>query len=329
MLAMNRRRFVGAFGTAAFGLPLAVRAQIRRPPVIGFLGSTTEGAYVKRLAGFHRGLKELGFEAGQNVTIDYRWGEGHYDRLAGLAAELTRNHVAVLVAGDGPASQPAKISTTTIPIVFNTGSDPVASGLVSSLNRPGGNVTGVSVLGIELGPKVIQIVHELVPTAKVIGLLLNPTNPNTEKLTHELEAAARTFGLRLHVLRAISNSEIDTAFLSLSQLRADALVVSSDTSFTARSAQLAAGMLRSGIPTIYQYREFPDAGGLISYGTDLIDSYRLVGIYAGRILKGDKPADLPVQLSTKVELVINLKAAKALGVSIPLGLIGRADEVIE
>jgi len=271
----------------------------------------------------------MGYVEGQNVAIEFRWGNSQYDHLPELAADLVRRRVAVLVAGDGPSSPVAKAATAAIPVIFNTASNPVATGLVASLNRPGANVTGVTILGLEIGPKLLQIVHELVPKAASVALIVNQNNRNAETLSQDIQSAARSFGLKVHVLHASTESEIEKAFTALSELHASALVIGSDTFFTTQSAQLATLMVRNAVPAIYQYREFPAAGGLMSYGASLTDSYRLVGVYAGRILKGDKPADLPVQQSSKVELIINLKAAKTLGLTIPLTLLGRADEVIE
>ena len=263
------------------------------------------------------------------MAIEYRWAEGQYDRLPALAADLVRRQVTAIAATSTPAALTAKAATTTIPIVFTTASDPMRLGLVASLSRPGGNVTGATQLNVEVGPKRLELVRELLPAATIIALLVNPTNPVAETLARDLQAAARTIGLQLHILNASTERDIDDAFANLAKLRAGALVVGSDVFFNTRSEQLGALTVRHGVPTIYQYREFAAAGGLMSYGGSITDSYRRAGGYTGRILKGEKPADLPVQQSTKVELIINLKTAKTLGLTVPLSLLGRADEVIE
>jgi putative ABC transport system substrate-binding protein len=307
-----------------------VRAQQPAVPVIGYLSSASSQGHASYLAGFHEGLREGGFIEGQNVTIEYRWANGQYQRLPELAADLVRRHVALIAAGSTPAALAAKAATTTIPIVFEMASDPVRLGLVASLSRPGGNVTGVTNTNVEIAPKRLQLLHELVPTASVIALLVNPTNPIVaETNTKGLQAAARNFGLELHVLNASTERDFDEVFAKLIQLRAGGLVITPDPFFRTRSEQLAALALHHAVPTIFHGREFAVAEGLLSYGADPTDAYRLTGIYTGRVLKGDKPADLPVQQATKVELYINLKTAKALGVNVPNTLIGRADEVIE
>jgi putative ABC transport system substrate-binding protein len=299
-------------------------------PVIGFLNSGSAREYSEQSAAFQQGLQEAGYRAGQNVAIEYRWAEGQYDRLPALATELVRRQVSVLAATGGiPTAQAAKAATATIPIVFSTAVDPVEAGLVTSLSRPGGNLTGVTNLSVEVGPKRLELIHELVPTASIIALLTNPTNPNAEIVSRDAQEAARTLGLQLRVLNASADRDFETAFATLLQVRAGALLIGADPFFQSRSAQLAGLALRHAVPTIYQYREFAAAGGLMSYGGSLTDSYRQVGVYAGRILKGEKPADLPVQRYTKVELIINLKTAKALGLTVPLPLLTRADEVIE
>jgi putative ABC transport system substrate-binding protein len=327
---MRRREFlIRAAGMAAAPLFAApARAQPAAQPVIGFLHSETAGGYAKILAEFHAGLKEAGYVDGQNVAFAYRWAENHYERLPALAADLVRRQV-TLIAANGPAAIAAKAATSNIPIVFFGGYDPVEAGLVSSLNRPGGNATGVSIMNVELAPKRLELARELVPSATTMALMLNPTNPNAKQLSDDLQAAAGTLGLQLHVLRAHNEQEIDAAFAALAGLRASALVIGTDPLFNTRSEQFGALTLRHRLPAIYQYRDFAAAGGLMSYGGSITDLYRRVGIYAGRILKGEKPADLPVQQSTKVELFINLSTAKALGLSVPLSLLGRADEVIE
>jgi putative ABC transport system substrate-binding protein len=261
-------------------------------------------------------------------VIEYRWADDHYDRLPALAADLIRRQV-IVIAANTPAAPVAKATTTAIPIVFVTAGDPIAAGLVDSLNRPGGNLTGVSLLNVEIGPKQLQILHELVPTATMMALLINPNNPTAETQTRNMQAAARTLGLQLYVLHASTERDFDAAFATLVQLRAGALVIGSDGLLIYQSEQLAALSLRHAVPAIFLYRQFVEAGGLISYGASLADAYRLVGIYTGRILNGEKPANLPIQQATKVELIINLKTAKALGLTVPVPLLGRADEAIE
>jgi putative tryptophan/tyrosine transport system substrate-binding protein len=299
-------------------------------PVIGFLGSTSPEAYARRLQAFHQALKETGYVEGQNVEVEYRWAHGRSDRLRALAAELVRRHVALIVAAGSASALAAKAETTTLPIVFSAAVDPVAVGLVASLNRPGSNLTGVTSLNIEVGPKRLELLHEVVPSATSMALLVNPTNPSiAEPFSRALQAAARALGLQLHVLHASSEREIEAAFATLVKLRAGGLVISPDQLFLARSEQLAALTVRHALPSVHLFREFAAAGGLMSYGSDDREYYRLVGIYVGRILKGEKPRDLPVQQATKVELIINLKTARALSLSVPLPLVGRADEVIE
>jgi ABC-type uncharacterized transport system substrate-binding protein len=282
------------------------------------------------LRAFHDGLRETGYVEGRNLAIEYRWAEGRNDRLPALATELVRRQVTVLVATSTPAVLAARIATTTIPIVFFVAADPVQLGLVTSLSRPEGNLTGVVTLNVEVAAKRLQLLHELVPTATIVALLVNPSNTAlAETITKELEAAARTLGVQLHVLHASSERELDTAFATLVQLRAGALVIGADALFNSRSEQLAELTIRHRVPAIYQFREFVSTGGLMAYGSTVLDTYRPLGVYTGRILKGEKPAELPVQQATKVELVINMKTAKALGLTVPLPLIGRVDEVIE
>jgi putative ABC transport system substrate-binding protein len=327
---MKRREFITLVGGAA-AWPMMARAQRTALPVIGFLHGASAWEYAPRIATFHRGLSETGYVEGRNVLVEYRWAEGHYERLPPLAADLVRRQPAVIFAGGAVnTARAAMAATTRIPIIFSIGGDPVELGLVASLNRPGGNMTGVLTLGVELGAKRLELMRELVPRANIIAVLVNPSNPsNAGTESRELQTAARLLGLQLHVLRASTESDITASFATLVQLRADALVIGSDAYFNSRSEQFAALSLRNAVPTIYQYREFAAAGGLMSYGSSLTDLYRLIGIYTGRILNGDKPADLPVQQSSKVELIINLKTAKALGLTVPLSLLARADEVIE
>jgi len=325
---MNRREFI-SFAAAAAAWPRAARAQ-QAMPVIGILGATTVQGYAAQLAAFRRGLAEVGFVEGRDVAIEYRWAEDQYERLPELAADLVRRHVAVIATiGGNAASVAAKAATRTIPVVFHGSVDPVEAGFVASLNRPGGNLTGVVTLNIDTGQKRLELMHELVPTASTIALLLNPTNTVAETQTKDLQAAARTLGLELHVLHATTEREFEPAFADLMRLRAGGLVIGTDGFLVSSSEQLAALTLRHAVPAIFQYRAFVEAGGLMSYGGSVTDSYRLSGIYSGRILKGEKPGDLPVQQATKVELILNLKTAKALGLTVPLPLLGRADEVIE
>jgi ABC-type uncharacterized transport system substrate-binding protein len=325
---VRRRELLLLLGGAltAAGAP---RAQQKAIPVIGFLGSTSPGPFAPLLAAFHRGLSETGYVEGQNVKIEYRWAEGQYERLPELAAELFRRKVDVVAAASVPAALAAKSATSTIPIVFAGGADPVGGGLVASLARPGGNVTGFSVLTGELNPKRLELLSELVPQAGVIALLVNPNNPNAERIIRDVEKAARGKGLQLHILTASTAGEIDAAFGTLVQLDAGALVVGADPFFTSRGDQLVALAARHAVPAIYFGREFAAAGGLISYGPSVTGMYHQAGAYVGRILAGAKPADLPVQQPTRFELVINLKTAKTLGLTVPQTILARADEVIE
>jgi putative ABC transport system substrate-binding protein len=327
---MKRREFITLLGGAA-AWPIAVRAQQPTMPVIGYLGSESPDVFAGRLSAFRQGLSETGFVEGQNVAIEYRWAENQYDRFPALLADFIRRKVTVIVAVTGtPPALAAKVATTTIPIVFVTAGDPVALGLVASLNRPGGNLTGVATLTVELAPKQLEVLRELVPTAITIALLVNPANStNAETLSRDVQAAARTLGLQLHVLHASTERDFDAVFASLPRLRAGALLIGSDPFFNSRSQQLTALASRHAMPTMYPFREYAMAGGLISYGNSFADAHRQVGVYTGRVLKGEKPADLPIQQSVKVELVINLKTAKALGLTFPISLLGRADEVIE
>jgi putative ABC transport system substrate-binding protein len=299
-------------------------------PVIGFMNAASAKSYARHLSAFLKGLGETGYIDGQNVAIEYRWAEGENDRLPAMADDLVHRQVAVIAATSAPAALAAKAATTTIPIVFETGGDPVKLGLVPSLNHPGGNVTGVTQTNVETVPKRLQLLHELVPTARVMALLVNPTDPAlAETNTKDVQGAARALGLEFHVLTASTERDLDGVFAKLIQLRAGGLVIGSGAFFTSRSEQLGALTVGHAVPAIHDKREFAVAGGLMSYGGNIADSYRLAGVYTGRVLKGDKPADLPVQQVTKVEMTINLKTAKALGLNIPEPMIGRADEVIE
>ena len=299
-------------------------------PMIGFVNVASRQGYERPLSAFLKGLAEAGYIDGPNVAIEYRWGEGSSDRLPAMIADLVHNQVAVIAATSTPAALAAKAATTTIPIVFEMGGDPIHLGLVPSLNRPGGNVTGVTQLNVEVAPKRLQFLHELLPAATVVALLINPTNPAVaEPQLSEMLSAARTLGLELHVLNASTERDFDEAFAKFHQLRAGGLVIEADPFFISRNDLLAALTVRHAVPAIFQFREFATAGGLMSYGGSLPEAYRLAGVYTGRILKGEKPADLPVQQATKVDLVINLKTAKTLGLTVPDTLIGRADEVIE
>jgi putative tryptophan/tyrosine transport system substrate-binding protein len=327
---MRRRDFITFIGGAAAApsilWPLAARAQ---QPAIGWLNTTSAGAYADFVRAFHRGLSETGYVEGQNVTVDYRWAESHLDRLPALAADLVRRQVSVICANGVPSTTAAKAATTTIPIVFVMGADPVAFGLVASLNRPGGNVTGATPLALELTVKRLELLHELVPAATIISLLVNPTHPAAETVTRNTQAAASTLGLQLRVLYASTERDFDAAFATIAELRVGGLVIANEGLFNSRNEQLAALAARYRVPAIHIEREFAAAGGLMSYGASIADSWRLVGTYTGRILKGEKPADLPVQQSTKIELHINMKTAKALGLTFPTALLVRADKVIE
>jgi putative ABC transport system substrate-binding protein len=328
---MRRRDFISLVGGSVVAWPLAAGAQQQTMPVIGFLSNASPDLYAPRLRTFRQGLTEAGYVEGQNVEIDYRWAEQHNERLPELAAQLVQRPVAVIVAAGGtPSALAAKAATTTIPIVFGVAIDPVGAGLVVSLRRPGGNLTGVVNLNEEVGPKRLEVLHELLPTVTDFAALVDGTVPAlSEPFVRDLQAAARTLRLTLHVLPAGSERDFEGVFASLVQLHAGALIIGPSTIFNAQSEQLAAVTLRHAVPTVYQYRRFVAAGGLLSYGSDETEFYHLVGAFVGRILKGDKPADLPVQEVTKVELIINLKTARAFGITVPLPLLGRADEVIE
>ena len=328
---MLRRQFMTLIGGAVAGWPLPTRAQQNDTRVIGFLNAGSAQGYAASLAAFLKGLGEAGYVDGRNVTIQYRWAEGRNDRLPALVADLVQRQVAVIAATSTPAALAAKAANTTLPIVFETAADPVQLGLVSSLNRPGGNVTGVTQNNVEVSPKQLELLHELLPDARVLAFMADPSDPTVAEVTaNRMQTAARTLGLELHVLNASSESDFDAVFSKVRQLRASGLLISTGTAiFASRSGQLAALAARHAVPTISSSSVFTAAGGLISYGADIVDAYRLTGGYVGRILNGEKPANLPVQQSTKIELRINLQAAKALGLAVPLSLLGRADEVIE
>jgi ABC-type uncharacterized transport system substrate-binding protein len=328
---VRRREFIKIVaGSAVTAWPLAARAQQSGMPVVGFLNTAAQRDYQRQLAAFLKGLSEAGYVEGQNVTIEYRWAEGTNDRLPALAADLIGRRVAVIAATSTPAAIAAKTATASIPIVFEVGADPVQLGLVSNLNRPGGNVTGVTQTNVEMTPKRLQILHELLPTARVMALLVNPANEaTTETTTREVLAAARTLGIEVHVLNANVPRDIEAAFTKAIELRAGGMVVSGGPFFFSQSENLAARCLQHKLPTIYQFHRFTAAGGLMSYGSEITEAYRLAGVYTGRVLKGERPADLPVQQATKVEFVVNLRTAKVLGLTVPNTLIGRADEGIE
>jgi putative tryptophan/tyrosine transport system substrate-binding protein len=326
---MNRRRLMLLLG-GAMTATRALRAQQKAMPVVGYLSSSSPGPYAPFVAAFRQGLSETGYVEGQNVAIEYRWAEGSYDRLPGLAADLVGRKVDLIAAGGGiPSALAAKTATSTIPVVFAVGTDPVGDGLVASLARPGGNLTGISFLLVELMPKRLELLSELVPRTGVIALLVNPNNANAEPIIRDVQEAARTKGVQLQILKAATEGEIDAAFATLVQLKAGALIVGSDPFFNSRREQLVAQAARHTVPAIYEGRQFAAVGDLISYGTSLTAVYRQAGVYAGEILKGAKPADLPVQQPTKFELVVNLNTAKALGLTVPPSILARADEVIE
>jgi putative ABC transport system substrate-binding protein len=327
---MRRREFITLLGASAAAWPLAARAQQAAMPVVGFLGAPSAGPYAQFVAAIRQGLREAGYVEGQNMAIEYRWADSQYDRLPALAADLVSRRVAVIVPiGGAPAAVAAKAATSTIPIVFNMTADPVRLGLVASLNRPGGNITGIAMMGVELEAKRLELLHEVVPTAGLIAMLINPDNPQVPSQSEDAQKAARDLGQQLIILNARTEQEIEGAFASLVQRRVHALLVGQDTVFTSHPELFAALTARYRMPTISPWREHVVQGGLMSYGADLKDSYRQTGVYAGRVLKGIKPADLPIMQPTRFEFVINLKTAKALGLDIPLKLHAFADEVIE
>jgi putative ABC transport system substrate-binding protein len=327
---LKRREFLGLLGGAAAVMPVAASAQQSTMPVVGLLSSGTSAGSARFVTAFHQGLGQGGYSEGQNVTIEYRFADGHYDRLPALAADLIHRQVSVIALTGQPAALAAKAATATIPIVFQIADDPVQLGLVASLGRPGGNITGVTSLNVELLPKQPELLHESVPTATVMALVVNPASPaRAESNTREAQVAARRLGLKLHVLHAGSEQDFDAALANAIQLRAEALVIGTDIFFFSRSGQLGAMAARHAIPAICPYRDFAAAGGLMSYGTNTVDQFRQVGVYTSRILKGEKPADLPVEQAVKIYLVINLRTARALGLTVPLIMQMTADEVIE
>ncbi len=325
---MDRRELLILSGSA-IAFPLPTRAQQKTMPVIGVLSGASPGPSAPFVAAFRQGLGETGYVEGQNVALELRYAEGHYDRLPAMAADLVGRKVDVIAAAGLPSARAAKTATSTMPIVFASGDDPVAAGLVASLARPGGNLTGVSILNVELNPKRLELVFELAPQAKVVAMLVNPDNPQTERGMRDVQEAARAMGVPLEILKASSESEINATFDSLAQLKAGSLVIANDPFFFNRREQLLALAARYAVPAIYAWPEFAASGGLIAYGTSLTGVYRQVGVYTGKILRGAKPADLPVEQPTKFELVINLKTAKALGLTVPQSLLAGADEVIE
>jgi putative ABC transport system substrate-binding protein len=326
---MKRREFIGLLGGAAVATTSSAHAQQPAMPVVGFLNGASADGYVPMVIAFRQGLKQAGYVEGQNVAIEFRWADGHYDRLPAMAADLVRRQVSVIAATSTPANLIAKAATGTIPIVFTTAGDPVQLGLIASLSRPGGNVTGVTQLNVEVSPKRLELARELMPGVAIVALLVNPANPSAETISQSMQAVAQVIGLQLQVLQASSESELENAFANARKLGAGVLVIGADAFFNDKNQLLAELSLRHAMPAIFHYPEFTAAGGLMSYGGSITESYRTAGVLAGRILKGARPADLPVQQSTTVELIINLKSAKALGITVPLSLLGRADHVVE
>ncbi|MFY9772070.1 MAG: ABC transporter substrate-binding protein [Xanthobacteraceae bacterium] len=327
---MRRRDFVKGIVGSAVSWPLAARAQQAAMPVVGYLGSQSAASVVSQIAALKDGLKETGFAVGQNVQMEFLWADDQYDRLPAMAAEFVHRQVAVIVAGGGNVSAlAAKAATTTIPIVFPIVTDPVKGGLVASLNRPGGNLTGIAALTIELDPKRLELLCDLLPRARVIGALIDSNRPEADDQARSLQTAAQTLGRQIVVAKVAAEGEFDNAIAALVSQKADAIVVGASPLFNSRRDTLIASAARRAVPTIYQFGEFAESGGLITYGASAADSYRQAGIYVGRILKGEKPADLPVVQPTKFDLVINLKTAKTLGLNVPQALLATADEVIE
>ena len=326
---VRRRDFIKMIGGGAAALPLAAQAQKPGMPVVGYLSANTSSGDARPVAAFVQGLGQTGYEDGKTVKIEYRWADGQYDRLPSMAADLVRDQVTVIAALGTPAVRVAKAATATIPIVFTTIADPVQIGFVTGLNRPGGNLTGVTLLAVEVGPKLLEILRGVVPSATSIALLVNPTNPNAGMQSKNTQEAAHRLGLELHVLNASVEGDFDTIFTKLRELKASALIIAQDVYFNAESARLAALTVRHAIPAIYPLPEFAAAGGLFSYGASRSDAWRQAGVYVGRILKGEKPAELPVVQPTKFEMTINLRTAKALGLTVPTSLLASADEVIE
>jgi putative tryptophan/tyrosine transport system substrate-binding protein len=326
---MKRRDLIRILGAAIATRPVAARAQSPGVPIIGFLSSRGAGDAPQYLAAFRQGLHDLGFVEGQTVAVEYRFADNQYDRLPAMTEDLVRRRVAVIVASTIPAALAAKGANANVPIVFETAYDPISVGLVTSLNRPGGNVTGVTQLNVEVAPKRLELLHELMPDAKVMALLINPDNPGAKGQSNDALSVAKSLGIELQVLYAARDPDFDEVFAKLGPLGASALDINSDPFFTARQEQLAKLTVRHNVPAVYENREFVTAGGLMSYGGDLAEASRLTGVYAGRILKGEKPGDLPVQQVTKVQMFLNLKTAKVLGIQFPLSILGRADAVIE
>jgi ABC-type uncharacterized transport system substrate-binding protein len=327
---MKRREFIALLGSAAAASPLAARAQQPAMPVVGFLGAPSAAPYARYVAAVHQGLKEVGYIEHQNVAMEYRWADGQYDRLPALAADLVSRRVAVIVPiGGAPATLAAKAATSTIPIVFNLGADPIGLGLVTNLNRPGGNITGIAMMTLEIETKRLELLHELAPASTLLAILLNPSNAQAQTQEREAQQAARVIGRQVLVLKAGTEHEIEMAFAALVRERAGALLVGGDTFFTSQATLFVVLTAHHSIPTIYPFKSYVDAGGLMSYGTSLLDAYRQTGVYTGRVLKGEKPGELPIVQPTKFELIINLKTARAVGIAIPPTLLARADEVIE